>query len=238
MEQKLGLILKEIPWSLVTRGLIIALGWLYLPWGLFLVVFLFFIYKTKGDPVLSYNNTIWAILIISFFFGFLPESFNYFLALLLAVVSGFLIGLKELFFVRKLYVYRIINTLLMMVVLLAFFFLVFFSRFTIYAYIFLIWSLYLLFSDLARVSTGVSLKSLWGGVAVFIMIQIIYIISFLPIEFVNKAAIALLSGVVIQEILVTQERGKKANATFYLTMGSVFIILFLLILKLSTWSVV
>ena len=238
MEQRLRLTLEAIPWSLVTRGLIAALAWLYLPWWLFLIVFLFLVYRTKGDPVLSYNNTIWAIVVISFFFGFLPESFDYWLAALMALVIGLLIGLKELFFIRKLYVYRIINTLLMAVSLLSFFFLIFFSSFVLYSYIFLILALYLLFSDLARVSSGVTLKSLWGGVAAFIMAQVVYVTSFLPIEFVNKAAIALLCGVVIQEILVQGERGKKAGVDFYLTMVSVFVILFVLILFVSSFEVV
>jgi hypothetical protein len=181
------------------------------------------IMRTAGGlPGLSLPSSSWLSIIIAFFFSLL-----YFL----------LLGIKNLVFIHRQSLYRLLNGLLFSGILILFlgapksggYFAL--SYLLIGAASFLLLREYLAFDF----ESAMGKKNLLALVFSFLTLQFLWVVSLLPIGFLNAAAFSLLIILILVDLAVHNWLGALSRQLI-LRNASIFLILSIIIFALSKWS--
>lgn len=157
------------------------------------------------------------------------------------VVSGFfgilfffLLGVKNLVFVRRQHIYSAVNNFLFLIVFLNFFFsqqLFFLKYVLVFLALLLIFREFLIFEDFSRGASGILFASSFA----FLTIQFLWAASLLPLGFLNASALILAAVLVFKDLIISHLSG-QLNRSAILKNLTVFIIFILIILGATVWS--
>jgi len=236
MELKLPSISGAIPWSLVIKAVAATAVWFWMPWWVFAALIIIFFYQGVSDPDLSYNRTLYAFLATTFWLSFAAGAAAEVLGALILAEVMIIIGLRHLRWLKKALLYRFLSALIWLTFLATFFWLTSFTGYVWYGFVTLAVVAYFIARDLIRVAVGREQEKFLAAVLSFILVEMAWAVFLLPIEPINKAAIMLLVFLVAQEYLIRSETGRKIAPTFYLTITSIFVLVFLVILFVSSWG--
>lgn len=109
MEEKLKSILRPIPWSLILKAFLFALGWLLLPFWLF-IIFSLYLYLVP----LFQAKVLALPFVFTLFLASLTQP-HFWVAVFFGVIFFFILGIKDLVFVDRRTSYGILAFVLMFV---------------------------------------------------------------------------------------------------------------------------
>lgn len=234
MAEKLRLILKRTPWSLVARAVVVSILWLRFPFWLFGFVslsFYFFPFFRPAAFLLPF------VLMLALAAILTPNGIA---ALLLGTIFFLILGIKDLIFIKREQAYKLAIALLLFLVFLNFF--AYFENWQRPLTFF--WSLVMsaLFFFLAKGlfdygGAGVDWKKKLFvlGMGTLLVWQISFAVLFLPMHFFSQAVFLLVVAVVFLEISLDYLRGRLGKEKI---MGEIisFVLLTTLILATTRWS--
>lgn len=208
MEAKLKSILKRIPWSLAVKTLVFALAWWFLPFGLFLVVAGYF-YLVPFFKPLRFLLPFLAILILISPLFFTKSLWTIVLG---SAVFFIIQGVRELIFVERKAVYKAAYFILIFLLLSAFF-----SGFQNWigwtavlgsasvALVFFALLKHLTdYEDLPekREKIGRRKEFVVQGLAAFFVWQLLWILLFLPLNYIYQSMLGFLAVAVLTELIL------------------------------------
>lgn len=242
MVEKLKLTLRPIPWSLVTKAVAFGVTWLFFPFWLFLVVN---IYLYLHRPLRVFKFLVpFFVLLVAISPWITQKSLG--MALVGAAVFFLVLGVKDLFFLK-----RRINYEVAVLILIFLLFLGFFGNFkewlgvgSVIASFFLFFLLYgLIFGlfkyDLEEEFDGLKpdkrVKTIVFSFTFFIW-QMGWVYLFLPLGYFYQTALAFLVAAVLIGILSAHLKGALTPKRVLLGF-STFFVFTVLILAGVNWSV-
>ncbi len=222
MEARLKSISKRIPWSLLARTLVFALAWWILPFGLFLVVAGYFYLVPFFKPLRFLLPFLALLVLIS------PLFFNKSLWVIALGSAVFFIiqGVRELLFVHRKSVYKVAYFILLFLLFLAFFsnfqnrtgWLAVFESGLVALVFFLLLKHLSGYEDLPEEVKKVGRRKefLVQGLAAFFMWQLVWVLIFLPLNYIYQSMLGFLVMLVLTELIL-------AYISFSLTRRKVLI---------------
>lgn len=163
-------------------------------------------------------------------------------SLVVSLFSGFLffflLGIKNLIFVKREPFYYLLNSLLLLAIFILFFWSAQSHLFFV-KYLLVFFALSFLFKEFLNFFIPEFLTSqkrnlvVWG--TAFLVLQLLWVISLLPISFLNASSLALLIMLILQDFIVHHFSG-TISRQLVLRNITVFLILTLVIFGASKWS--
>lgn len=235
MVAKLKLITNQIHWSLLVKSLIVAFGWIFLPFWLFLLISLFFYFYPPFQSLLFF------LPFLVFLFLAKILTVNIFSFLLLIVLFYLILGIKDLIIINRFLAYQIFIYLLIFTC--AFLFFLNFNsglNLQIIFYGFLLALLYFLFFkniNLFGIENNYDFKKYKISLALFslFLFELILILNFLPFSFYFKTLIFAMVIILGYEIILNYVLA-QINKNFLIGISLIFIILFIFTLLFNNWS--
>lgn len=213
MAGKLKLILRLIPWSLAARAFLFGLAWLTLPFGLFLVVALYFYLVPLFKP-LKFGWPFLALLVLMSPLFFEKTAGVTFIA---ATIFFLILGVKDLVLLRRKSSYGLAILGLSLILLGDFFYGVSgdfrwttpFKALALSLTWFLLWKGWVDYRESFTIQESEDRKraGVALGVAALMMWQVIWALLFLPLGYVSQTAVAFLAALVILELVVAHLGG-------------------------------
>ncbi len=206
MEAKLRSISKRIPWSLAAKTLVFFVaGWL-LPYGLFLAVAAGLYLAPFFKPLRFLLPFLVLLVLVSPFF-LKP---NFWIIALGSVVFFIISGVRELLFVERKSVYKVAYLILIFLLFYAFFlnfqdhtswFTVFISGLVALIFFFLLKHLSL-YKDSPQDANKVGRRKefIAQGLGAFFMWQLLWVLLFLPLNYIYQSMLGFLAGLVLTEL--------------------------------------
>ncbi|MFA5098684.1 MAG: hypothetical protein WC461_00495 [Candidatus Paceibacterota bacterium] len=193
-------------------------------------------------PGVNSRQFLASFLVILLFPAFLREFLDsgWFLAVSLAYTAIFfvLLGLKNLIFINRRPIYHFLNGVLVLAIFSLFFwsdrsgilfFVKYLAAFSAFLYLFKE------FLDISNEIPGAQKNNLFAWSVSFLVFQIVWALSFLPINFLNAGALTLLIILIFQDFILGHING-SINRRLVLRNITVFIALALAIFGASSWS--
>ena len=212
-------------------------NWLFAVVFIMVALYLYFRPSLNGSQfILSFL----VLLIVSFVLIFNP--ILQFPNSLIAVFFGFLffllLGVKNLIFVNRQPFYYLFNGLLLLVIFIFFFWtgnshLFFIKYLSVFFAVAFLFREFLTFS-INGFSNSTKKNLIVYGTA-FLILQLLWAITLLPISFLNAAALALLIVMILQDFIVHHFSGTMSRQ-IVLRNVTVFLILSLVIFGASNWT--
>lgn len=245
MATKLRSILRQIPWSLLVKAFLFALGWVVLPFWLF-VVLAFGLYFF---PFFNVRPLFFPFLYAVFLAGVAPLSF--WLAMILGASLFLILGIKEYLFIHRDAAYEVLILILLFAS-----FVTLFARFPSWEHTVLLLALFLvcltffffvngfLHYVLKREdpeayrlpgSSSTMQLTILVGVATFLLWQISLGIIFLPISSFFQSALAFFTAVVFVELLLGYFRNALDRKVIYMNFA-LFFLLAVFIFASNEWG--
>ncbi|MFH0890643.1 MAG: hypothetical protein V1856_01270 [Candidatus Liptonbacteria bacterium] len=237
--EKLRLISKTIPWWLVARAAALGLAWWFLPYGWFGVVALLLYFLPFFQPA----RTALPFLVLLAITFFLPEP-NVWMALLLSILMFLILGVKDLLLVNRASASEALFFTLVFVMLL-----VFFNNFGhsgqagFWFYLFSIPAIsFFLLNHLMFHYGGTELsptrRAVRTGTLSFFLLQLLWIVSILPMNPYLQTGLVLVSLVTAVEIVLEQSRSalSRRGGLFFFSVWFVAVVLILTVNSWSIWS--
>jgi len=208
MEAKLKSISKRIPWSLAVKALVFALAWWILPFGLFFVVACYLYLVPFFKPLRFLLPFLALLVLISPLF----LARNFWVIALGSAVFFIILGVRELLFINRKAVYKIAYFILLFILLSTFF-----SGFRNWAG----WGVVLgslavalvffaLLKHLTDYEDSPEEKEKAGrrkefviqGLAAFFMWQLLWILLFLPLNYIYQSMFGFLVAMALTELIL------------------------------------
>lgn len=193
-------------------------------------------------PSVNSRQFLTSFLVILFFPVFLREFLDpsWFLIASLVYLAIFfiLLGLKNLIFINRRPIYSFLNSVLVLAIFSLFFWsdktdILFFIKYLATFFIFL--SLFKEFLNISNEISGGQKNNLFAWAISFLVFQIVWVLSFLPINFLNAGALTLLIVLIFQDFVFSHISG-SINNRLILRNITIFIALALAIFGASSWS--
>ena len=202
---------------------ILVVSYLYFRPSLNASQFLFCFLVLVGASLLAVNLLGNWLMAVSLFFGFL-----FFL----------LLGVKNLIFVNRQPLYYIFNSFLLLVIFIYFFWAENFRLFFI-RYLLLFFAVAFLFREFSTffipgLPNSPKKRLIIYGTA-FLVLQLVWAITLLPLSFLNAASLALLIALILQDFISHHFSGTMSRK-IVLRNATVFLILSLVIFGASKWT--
>lgn len=159
-------------------------------------------------------------------------------SLFFGAIFFLLLGVKNLIFVHRQHIYYFFNGFLLLAIFILFFLsgnlgLIFVK------YLFTFIAIAFLFKEFLRFSfpgsSSPSKNALVAYGAAFIIIQILWGISLLPLNFLNAASLTLLAALILQDFFIHHLSG-TINRRIILRNTTLFLVLSLVVLGASRWT--
>ncbi len=183
-----------------------------------------------------------SFLVILLFPAFLREFLDpgWFLTVSLAYMVAFfvLLGLKNLIFINRRPIYCFLNGVLVFTIFSLFFWSDRTGNFFFVKYLLTFSTFLFLFKEFLNVSReghGAQKNNLFAWSISFLVLQIVWALSFLPINFLNAGALTLLIVLIFQDFVSGHLSG-SIDRRLILRNITVFIVLALAIFGASSWS--
>jgi len=228
MEQKLKSILKGEHWSLAIKAAVLSLSWLYTYFFIFVVLAFFLFFFSGRSKELAFSFFAW-ILTVCFFPNPILETI--WPAVFIFISFYLLAGTKNFLFIRREVVFRIFSVATAALVFASLFF-SFSSNFLFLAGI-AAFNVLAFSYDLAIFREGAEKKKFFLSlVSALIFLEAVLVLKNLPIGFLNQTAVALLSFLTLEEVII-KERGKNKKV---LGVATIFVFTTLFIFFLAGWE--
>ena len=149
----------------------------------------------------------------------------------------FLLGIKDLIFIRREPLYYLLNSLLLLAVFVYFFNSNNFEQ----PFWFLVKSLaaflavFFLFKEFLTVVVGNQKRNLMAAGSAFLSLQFLWVIGFLPFRSLNAASLALLIALILEDFIVHHLSG-TINCRIVLRNMTMFLVLAMIIFGASKWA--
>ena len=238
MVEKLKSILRPIPWSLVLRVFAFGVGWLLLPFWVFVFLALYFYFFPFFQPL----KLILHFVILLFFMAVIPPSFLS--AVFFSVLFYILLGLKDFIFIERAPAHEMLFLLFILLLSTQFYFSIdahygmaaLFYSFLAFAIFFLLGRSAFLGRQAIPPDNGISDRALvFLFVLSFLLCQFLLATSALPLNFLYQAAIFFLSAAVLIESVFDYSFGTLTSRRL-LANFSVFLVFIVLILGSVPWG--
>ncbi|MEK7181276.1 MAG: hypothetical protein AAB738_03025 [Patescibacteria group bacterium] len=208
MEARLKLILKLIPWSLIVKTLVFAGAWWILPFGLFLIVASYLYLVPFFKPLKFLAPFLTLLALISPFF--LAKSFW---VIALGSATFFIIlGVRELLFINRRAVYKTAYFILLFMLLHTFFsgfqnwtgWLVVFGSLATALVFFLLLKHLANYKDSPEEQERIGRRKEFvvQGLATFFAWQLLWILLFLPLNYIYQSMLGFLVVVTLTELIL------------------------------------
>ncbi len=215
-------------------------------WPLLAIIFIliaFYFYLRPSLNTAQFFSSFLAPLVISLLIiTYLPIANSYWL-IIFAVFFGFLfyfiLGIKNLIFVNRQNIYHILNSFLFLTI-----FILFFntdkSVFFVFKYLLTGLGIFFLFREFLMLGFREFIGfpkslNLISTVFAFLSLQIIWVVSLLPIGFLNAAALVLMIILVLKDFTFHHLSG-TINRRIVLRNTTIFLVLSVIIFAVSKWT--
>ncbi|MDD4761425.1 MAG: hypothetical protein PHZ25_00125 [Candidatus Pacebacteria bacterium] len=237
MERRLKLILREEYLYLAIKAAFLAIIFIQASAWVFIALSLFVFFYSAQNSSVSYFFTFLSFIFSSYFALFFFPEYWYFLGVLVFLGFFTILGLKNLAFIYKKEIYKLLSFLILALIFLVFFWADFFYETHLFLFILLTFGIYFIFFDsfslLFKEKEKAGVFSLFST---FMILEAVWSIKMLPIGIINQSAIALIFSVAFQEFASLVEE-KKINYRRILLIFTSFIFVFLIIMAFSKWTV-
>lgn len=217
----------------------------------FLLLFALAVFYFYFRPLFNPRKLLWSFLILFLISisvlrnEFLAEnSWFLFLVIILGILFGLILGIKNLIFIKREPLYYVLNGFLFLIS-----FILFFasgkSELFLVKYLLLGLTAFLLGREFLSFNLGESLESfklmtssrrnLTALTFGFLMLQALWAIAILPLGFLNAASLALLVALILEDFFIEHWSGAM-NRQIILRNITLFLVLGLVILGASRWS--
>lgn len=193
-------------------------------------------------PSVNSRHFLASFLVILFFPVFLRQFLDsgWFLIVSLAYLAIFfvLLGLKNLIFINRRPIYCFLNGILIFAIFSLFFWSDRTGALFFLKYLFVFFAFLFLFKEFLNVSSegsGAQKNNLFAWSVSFLVLQIVWALSFLPINFLNAGALILLIVLIFQDFISGYISG-SIDRKLILRNITIFIALALAIFGASSWS--
>ncbi len=238
MEEKLRSISRTIPWSLALKAAAFGLGWYVLPFWLFLLLGLGLYFVPLFQPM-----HLLLPLLLTFFFAAVL-AYSSWAALMLGIIFFFILGIKDLVFIRRGAAYE---TLIFLLFFLAF--LNYFARFgawggwtdmglgilvaTVAA---LLLRGFVLYRAPEAGEWARRKRFVLFGLAGLLLWQWQAALLFLPLNFFYQTAILFLAAVVLAELFLAYAQGELTRRKILLHFSFLFVFVSF-VLAANSWRI-
>jgi len=241
MAAKLKLILRKIPWFLLANSAILGFGWLVLPYWLYVLAAVFLYLRSSHERLKFWISALFLVAYPWFtveWFGGMAVYFG----VLFAVAWFLLLGVKQLFFLKRPQAYAMMSGILFFVGSLFFFWRLdpvqYFAALLVF-FIFtalLFWEFYS-FAAAGAVSSEAAKQGAFIFAAVFslVLLELGWAVSLLPIGFLSSAAFLFLIFSVIEHSFFDYIAGSLHKNRIVFN-GAVLILGTIIVLMFSSWS--
>ncbi len=212
---------------------------------LFFIVFLSaasYFYLRPSLNTGQFSSSFLVLMACSIFlvrFLFLSSSLSFLIACFFGFLLFLILGIKNLIFIRREPVYYFLNGLLILSIFVFFFRsedasgLFFIEYLVLFAALLLLLKEFLIFS-LSGLPHSAKRNLIICGTA-FLIVQLLWAINLLPINFLNAASLVLLMTLILQDFVIQYFKG-TINRQVILRNTTVFLVLALIIFGASNWA--
>ena len=237
MEEELKSILKTTPWWLAARAAAFGVAWWLLPYGWFFLVALLLYFIPFFQPVRT-ALPFFALLGSTFFLS----QPNFWTALLLAILMFLILGVKDLLLVNRSSASEALFFTMSLLM-----FLIFFERFKNPGlpgfWLYLVGIPVIVFFLLNHLmfhygggNLSPTRRATGAGILAYFLMQLLWLMSFLPMNQYLQTGLVLVSLVMATEIVLENFKGTltRRGALLYF---SVWFALMVLMLTANSWSI-